>query len=613
MMDSSFEVIVRASVETLESGLLASLSTDVRMGRVPSVNLVSVGQDLAYHKRFEAIKEGPLVWVRHVEAAHRGVTSDEGFCQAVCHFGHVFGYIVAWAAATGNSFSEVELGLCPGPTRPTTPYWHLEGMMLLPVRLKLDDAIVFSKKQFNVGLRFPFLSLFKQFLHFTKIPPTFLHPNVVRILMGCSILNMLYHLDLSLLEVLFIYTIKMSRKDIFSLSTHIPSLQLVTRLPDSTKGAVKGCVVVFGPWVGSYGHPDHPFEPRRLLGIPSRVKLLYSCSIMHIYRIFVDGYYLVYYRKDEERSTGRDLESYTALPSFHVLHLECWFSKNIMWQAPSGSHPTTSSTARLSPKRKSAPRPTEKALDLSPPPSSPSSPSTSIEVGADQGSSDLPSVGDSSDQEPGLTMPFIDLEPGKEKKAEDMTPNLRVGFKERQCKCLSEALSATPLPAKKSHPEALVRNRLWTFLRAGQGERRSSYSLKLGRDSSVAKSNSLLYCALASSIRGGRILLILQRHFVNLGGIPCMTGMVRSSYVAPDSALRCTYPLLKYTAEETLEVGTVAIHNLMRQRCSILKRLEVAESMRVFLPDRVYFLLKLPDICRKLGAENLKVEANFAA
>ena len=72
----------------------------------------------------------------------------------------------------------------------------------------------------------------------------------------------------------------MSRKDIFSLSTHIPSLQLVTRLPDSTKGAVKGCVVVFGPWVGSYGHPDHPFEPRRLLGIPSRVNyctLALSC------------------------------------------------------------------------------------------------------------------------------------------------------------------------------------------------------------------------------------------------------------------------------------------------------------------------------------------------
>ncbi|RVW63922.1 hypothetical protein CK203_056782 [Vitis vinifera] len=45
-------------------------------------------------------------------------------------------------------------------------------------------------------------------------------------------------------EVLFIYTIKMSRKEIFSLSAHIPSLQLVIRLLDSTKGVTKGHVVV---------------------------------------------------------------------------------------------------------------------------------------------------------------------------------------------------------------------------------------------------------------------------------------------------------------------------------------------------------------------------------
>lgn len=74
------------------------------------------------------------------------------------------------------------------------------------------NVIVFSKEQFNVELRFPFPSLFKQFLHFTKILPTFLHPNAVRVLMGCNILNMLFHLDIFPLEVLFIYTIKMSEK-----------------------------------------------------------------------------------------------------------------------------------------------------------------------------------------------------------------------------------------------------------------------------------------------------------------------------------------------------------------------------------------------------------------
>ena len=55
------------------------------------------------------------------------------------------------------------------------------------------NATVFSKEQFNVGLRFPLPSLFKQFLHFTKILLAFLHSNAVRVLMGCSILDMLFH------------------------------------------------------------------------------------------------------------------------------------------------------------------------------------------------------------------------------------------------------------------------------------------------------------------------------------------------------------------------------------------------------------------------------------
>ncbi|RVW59787.1 hypothetical protein CK203_100622 [Vitis vinifera] len=50
-------------------------------------------------------------------------------------------------------------------------------------------AITFSKEQFNAGLQFPLPVLFKEFLHFTQIPPAFIHPNIVRVLMGCSILT----------------------------------------------------------------------------------------------------------------------------------------------------------------------------------------------------------------------------------------------------------------------------------------------------------------------------------------------------------------------------------------------------------------------------------------
>ena len=134
-----------------------------------------------------------------------------------------------------------------------------------------DNAIYFSKEQFNAGLRFSLPSLFKEFLHFTQIPPAYIHPNIVRVLMGYSILNMLFNLDLSLLEVLFIYSIKKGKTDLFSLFAHIPSLQLVTNLPDSMKGGAKGHVLVKGVWAELSEHPERLFSPNRSLVLPGRV------------------------------------------------------------------------------------------------------------------------------------------------------------------------------------------------------------------------------------------------------------------------------------------------------------------------------------------------------
>ena len=94
----------------------------------------------------------------------------------------------------------------------------------------------FTKEWFANGLCLPIPSFFKQYLHFTQILPAFLHPNIVRLLIGCSVLDMLFQLDLSLLEVLFIYTLKMSQNERFSLSAHISSLQLVIGIPNSRKG-----------------------------------------------------------------------------------------------------------------------------------------------------------------------------------------------------------------------------------------------------------------------------------------------------------------------------------------------------------------------------------------
>lgn len=71
---------------------------------------------------------------------------------------------------------------------------------------------------------------------------------------------MLYHPDLSLFEVLFVYTFKMSRKERFSLSAHIPFLQLVTGLPDLNKDEAMGHVLVSGPWSGLYEGPNKEFH-----------------------------------------------------------------------------------------------------------------------------------------------------------------------------------------------------------------------------------------------------------------------------------------------------------------------------------------------------------------
>ncbi|RVW93048.1 hypothetical protein CK203_032721 [Vitis vinifera] len=76
--------------------------------------------------------------------------------------------------------------------------------------------------------------------------------------------------NLSLLEVLFIYTVKMNQKERFNLSAHISSLQLVTGLPNPCKYWAKGHVLVSSPWNGSSVSPNEVFSPQRSLEIPSK-------------------------------------------------------------------------------------------------------------------------------------------------------------------------------------------------------------------------------------------------------------------------------------------------------------------------------------------------------
>ena len=72
-----------------------------------------------------------------------------------------------------------------------------------------DSVVYFTREQLAVGLRFPISSLVKQFLHFSGAPLALIHPNVIQILIGYSLMNLLYQLDISLVEVCFIYTLKL--------------------------------------------------------------------------------------------------------------------------------------------------------------------------------------------------------------------------------------------------------------------------------------------------------------------------------------------------------------------------------------------------------------------
>ena len=73
-----------------------------------------------------------------------------------------------------------------------------------------DGVVYFTREQLAAGLRFPVSSLIKQFLHLFGAPPALVHPNIIRILTGCSVLNLLCQLDISLMEVFFIYTLKLA-------------------------------------------------------------------------------------------------------------------------------------------------------------------------------------------------------------------------------------------------------------------------------------------------------------------------------------------------------------------------------------------------------------------
>ena len=130
------------------------------------------------------------------------------------------------------------------------------------------NVVFFTREQLAARLRFPVSSLLKQFLYFTIAPPALIHPNVIRILTRCCVLNFLYQLDLSLVQVCFSYTLRVAQGGRMSMSAQTPAVIRI-RLFDSPKTEAKGVILVRGPWDDTPGSPNLTFDVNHSIFFPS--------------------------------------------------------------------------------------------------------------------------------------------------------------------------------------------------------------------------------------------------------------------------------------------------------------------------------------------------------
>ena len=86
--------------------------------------------------------------------------------------------------------------------------------------------------------------------------------------MGCSGLNLLYRLDISLVDIFFAYTLKLGTGGKLPLSTHNSKLQFVTGILDSPKTEAKGVVLVRGPWYETPSSVGLLFDVNQSLVLP---------------------------------------------------------------------------------------------------------------------------------------------------------------------------------------------------------------------------------------------------------------------------------------------------------------------------------------------------------
>ena len=130
------------------------------------------------------------------------------------------------------------------------------------------NDMFFTWEHLAAELRFPVAAIVKQFFHFTRVPPALVHPSVTCILIGSCVLNHMYQLDLSLVEIFIIYFLSIESGGQMSMSVLSPQFQIVNGLLDSPKTEAKWVLLVRGPWDETSGSPGLPFNVNRSQSFP---------------------------------------------------------------------------------------------------------------------------------------------------------------------------------------------------------------------------------------------------------------------------------------------------------------------------------------------------------
>ncbi|KAL6343041.1 hypothetical protein AAG906_017853 [Vitis piasezkii] len=125
----------------------------------------------------------------------------------------------------------------------------------MPIEQGEDKVILFTKEQFNAGLA-PFTGVVQGISPLLRFHPSSFTPTSSGV-DGMQIINMLVQPRPYAIGGRY-------------LRLRLPSLQVVTELPDSTKGGAKGLVLVRGGWAGLSERPSRPFSPNYTLEIPGK-------------------------------------------------------------------------------------------------------------------------------------------------------------------------------------------------------------------------------------------------------------------------------------------------------------------------------------------------------